>query len=63
METREHLLELGRTESERDVARRRLAALAAAIREHESRMRAQVVGPRPHDATLYRRLRQIGGER
>jgi hypothetical protein len=63
METREHLVELKRTESERDIARRRLGALAAAIREHEGRMRAQILGPRPHDAVLYRRLRQIGGER
>ena len=42
--------------------RRRLLELAGAIREHEARVRGQVVSPRPHDLELYRRLRQIGGE-
>jgi hypothetical protein len=46
-ESRHHLLE------------RRFAALAAAVREHEARARGQLRGMRPHDAALYRRLRQI----
>jgi hypothetical protein len=43
------------------VAERRLAALAAAVREHEGRVRAQLGGPRPHDRILHTRLRQILG--
>jgi hypothetical protein len=42
---------------------RRLAALAAAIRDHESRSRHTAMPARPEDLTLYRRLRQICGER
>jgi hypothetical protein len=49
--------------SERNLAERRLAALASAIREHESRRRHQAVPARPEDLTLYRRLRQVCGER
>jgi hypothetical protein len=45
--------------SHQDVVERRFAALAAAVREHESRARGQLPGMRPHDAALYRRLRQI----
>ena len=41
------------------VAERRFAALAAAVREHESRTRSQLPAMRPHDLALYRRLRQI----
>jgi len=41
----------------------RLSALAAAIREHESRGRHAAVPARPQDMLLYRRLRQICGER
>ena len=37
------------------------SALAAAVREHEAGARAQLVGARPHDLELYRRLRQICG--
>lgn len=48
-----------RRASERDPAERRLVALAAAVREHESSVRFQAVPARPYDLTLYRRLRQI----
>jgi hypothetical protein len=44
---------------QRELAERRLAALAHAVREHEARVRRQIGGPRPHDAALHRRLRQI----
>jgi hypothetical protein len=40
---------------------RRLSALAAAVREHEGRVRRQIGGPRPHDRVLHARLRQILG--
>jgi hypothetical protein len=40
----------------------RLSALAAAIREHESRGRYAAMPARPQDMQLYRRLRQICGE-
>jgi hypothetical protein len=43
------------------LAERRLSALAAAVREHEGRVRAQIAGPRPHDRILHTRLRQILG--
>ena len=48
--------------SERNLAERRFSALAAAVREHEAKVRRQLPGLRPSDATLYRRLRQICGE-
>ena len=38
---------------------RDVLSLAAAVREHEARTRALVLGPRPYDGALYRRLRQI----
>jgi hypothetical protein len=41
----------------------RVSALAAAIRDHESRSRHNAVPARPEDLVLYRRLRQICGER
>ncbi len=41
----------------------RLSALAAAIRDHESRARHHALPARPEDLALYRRLRQICGER
>jgi hypothetical protein len=41
----------------------RLSALAAAVREHESRGRHAAMPARPQDMMLYRRLRQICGER
>jgi len=41
----------------------RVSALAAAIREHESRGRHAAMPARPQDMLLYRRLRQICGER
>ena len=44
-------------------ADQRLSALAAAIRDHESRGRHHALPARPEDLTLYRRLRQICGER
>jgi hypothetical protein len=47
---------------ERNPAERRLAALAAAIREHESRRRHHAAPLRPEDIALYRRLRQVCGE-
>jgi hypothetical protein len=47
--------------SDRNAAERRLAALAAAIRDHESRRRYQAVTARPEDLMLYRRLRQVCG--
>lgn len=45
----------------RDLAERRLAALAHAVRRHEEVGRATIGGPRPHDALLHRRLREILG--
>jgi hypothetical protein len=45
----------------RELAERRLAALAHAVREHEAVGRASIGGPRPHDALLHRRLREILG--
>lgn len=45
-----------------ELAARRLSALAAAVRDHERSAARQVVGPRPYDELLYRRLRQISGE-
>ena len=44
---------------ERNLVERRLAALAAAVNEHEVRVRKQLSGLRPCDAALYRRMRQI----
>lgn len=41
----------------------RLSALAAAVRDHESRGRHTAMPARPEDLVLYRRLRQICGER
>ena len=47
--------------AKRELAERRLSALAHAVREHEAVGRATIGGPRPHDALLHRRLRQILG--
>jgi hypothetical protein len=47
--------------AQRELAERRLAALAQAVREHEARVRAQIGGPRPYDALLHRGLREILG--
>lgn len=44
-------------------AERQVAQLAAAIREHEATIRGRPLGVRSPDANLYRRLRQICGER
>jgi hypothetical protein len=44
------------------VAEIRFAALAAAVREHESRRRHTAIPARPEDVALYRRLRQICGD-
>jgi len=74
METKEHQIQRGAdsmrggsVEDERAIVasldRRRLLELAGAIRAHESRVREQVASPRAHDLALYRRLRQIGGDR
>jgi hypothetical protein len=49
--------------SERNLAEQRFSALAAAIREHEATVRRREFIMRPQDAQLYRRLRQICGER
>lgn len=48
--------------SERNLAERRFSALAAAVREHEAKVRGQLTSVRACDTTLYRRLRQINGE-
>jgi hypothetical protein len=47
--------------AKRRLAERRLAALAYAVRQHEAVGRATIGGPRPHDALLHRRLREILG--
>ena len=52
-----------RVARERDQARQRLTDLAAAIREHEQTLRSRPLGLRAPDDHLYRRLRQICGER
>jgi hypothetical protein len=44
-------------------ADQRLSALAEAVRDHESRSRHTAVPARPQDLALYRRLRQICGDR
>jgi hypothetical protein len=47
-----------------ELAERRLAALALAVRRHEDTVRRQSASPVcPHDRQLYRRLRQICGLR
>jgi hypothetical protein len=48
--------------SERNLVERRFSALAAAVRDHEARVRRQISGARPCDVTLYRRMRQILAE-
>jgi hypothetical protein len=48
--------------SERNLAERRFAALAAAVREHEANVRRHQFRVRPQDRALYRRLGQICGE-
>jgi hypothetical protein len=48
--------------SERNLAQRRFAALAAAVREHEAKVRRRDYQVRPQDQALYRRLRQICGD-
>jgi hypothetical protein len=45
----------------REAAERRVSALAYAVRQHEAVGRATIGGPRPHDALLHRRLREILG--
>jgi hypothetical protein len=45
---------------EHELAERRLAALALAVRQHEDTAGGRSIPPaRPHDRHLYRRLRQI----
>jgi hypothetical protein len=44
-------------------ANRRLSDLAAAIRDHEAAVNRREVLARPQDLSLYRRLRQICGDR
>jgi hypothetical protein len=48
--------------AERNIAQRRFSALAAAVREHEAKVRRREYSARPQDAALYRRLRQILGD-
>ena len=48
--------------AERNLVERRFAALAAAVRAHEARVRRQVTGTRPCDLVLCRRMRQILAE-
>lgn len=48
---------------ERNLAQHRLSALVAAVREHEARARRRDCEVRPQDQTLYRRVRQIYGDR
>ena len=48
--------------SERNLAQRRFAALAAAVREHEANVRRREISVRTQAQALYRRLRQICGE-
>ena len=48
--------------SERNLAERRLSALAAAVREHEANVRRREFSMRAQDQHLYRRLRQICGD-
>jgi hypothetical protein len=51
-----------RVTPDRDTAAKRLAELAAAVREHEQSLRrAGLVRTRAQDDHLYRRLRQICG--
>lgn len=51
-------------EQEHDMAMRRLAALTLAVRQHEDADRGRITAiSRPHDRRLYRRVRQICGER
>jgi len=53
-----------RLEKNHELAERRLAALALAVRQHEDAARRQSASPaRPNDRQLYRRLRQICGVR
>jgi len=49
--------------AERRLVERRFSALAAAVRDHEARVRRHHSGrARPSDLALYRRLRQILGD-
>jgi hypothetical protein len=47
----------------RELAERRLADLALAVRQHEDTARRLNVSPAANDRQLYRRLRQIYGVR
>ena len=49
--------------AQRRLVERRFSALAAAVRDHEARVRRHDSGrARPSDLALYRRLRQILGD-
>jgi len=48
--------------SERNRVERRFSALAAAVREHEAKVRRRGFSVSAQDAALYRRLRQICGD-
>jgi hypothetical protein len=48
--------------AERNLAQRRFSALAAAVRDHEAKVRRREYSVRPQDQALYRRLRQICGD-
>ena len=45
--------------AERNLVERRFSALAAAVRDHEARVRRHASSARPYDLLLYRRMRQI----
>lgn len=48
---------------ERNVAERRLSAVVGAIRDHERSVRRKPYPQRGDDLSLYRRVREILGER
>jgi hypothetical protein len=48
--------------AQRNLVERRFSALAAAVREHEARVRRGISGARPYDLALYGRMRQILAE-
>jgi hypothetical protein len=50
-------------DSKHEPAARQFAELAAAVRAHEAALRGRPVGIRATDVSLYRRLRQICGDR
>jgi hypothetical protein len=45
--------------AERDLAQRKLSALADAVKEHQEELRREAPDARPQDRQLYDRLREI----